>query len=143
MTIEMKVATTAGIVAIVLIAAVIYWRVPKRPKAAKFNLKWKQLQEYLKDSTTWADAIFMADKLLDEALKKRKFKGSSMGERMVSAQHNFTNNDDIWFAHNLCKKLKANSDLKLKEDDVKDALIGFRQGLRDLGALKNGQSTDA
>lgn len=139
----MKTAIILGSLVALVLFLFVYWRLPKRLKASKFNLKWKHLQDYLKDSTKWPEAIMMADTMLDEALKKRKFKGGSMGERMVSAQRYFTNNDDIWFAHNLCKKLKANKDLKLKEDDVKDALIGFRQGLRDLGALENGQSRDA
>jgi hypothetical protein len=140
---EMKLAVAAGSFGLVIVLLFVYWRLPKRLKASKFSLKWKHLQDYLKDSTKWPEAILMADKMLDEALKKRKFKGGSMGERMVSAQRYFSNNDDIWFAHNLCKKLKANNDLKLKEDDVKDALVGFRQALRDLGALDNGQSRDA
>ena len=140
---EMKLEVAVGGFVLVVTVLLVYWRLRKRLKASKFSLKWQQLQECLKDRTKWTDAIMMADKLLDEALKKRKFKGGSMGERMVSAQRYFTNNDDIWFAHNLCKKLKANNEMKLKEDDVKDALIGFRQGLRDLGALDNGQSRDA
>lgn len=140
MSIEEKVALGVGIFVLVVFLALVYWRLPKRLKASKFGIKWQELQTHLKDKDHWADALLAADKMLDEALKKRKFKGGSMGERMVSAQRYFTNNDDIWFAHNLVKKLKASSEFKLKEEDVKDALIGFRQGLRDLGALKNGQS---
>ena len=143
MSIEKQIILAVGAVGLVIILALVYWRMPKRLRANKFMTNWKDLQAYLKDSTKWSEAIIMADTLLDRALKKRKFRGGSMGERMVSAQRYFTNNDDIWFAHNLCKKLKANKEMKLKEDDVKDALIGFRQGLRDLGALDNGQSRDA
>ena len=83
-----------------------------------------------------AEAIAQADVLLDKALKKRKYKGASMGERMVSAQKTFTKNDETWFAHNLHKKLLNNPDLKLKAESVKSALSGFRQALRDLGALE-------
>lgn len=143
MTIEMKIIIASGVFTGLVLLALVYWRLPKRLKASRFGIKWHELQTYLKDNSKWADALIMADSMLDEALKKRKFKGGSMGERMVSAQRYFTNNDDIWFAHNLCKKLKANRDLKLKEDDVRDALVGFRQGLRDLGALDNGQPKDA
>ncbi len=139
---EMKVILAVGIVAALIVLFLVYRKIPKRLKVDKFNFRWKELQSYCKDKSTWADAVLTADKLLDEALKKRKFKGGSMGERMVSAQRYFTNNDDLWFAHNLCKKLKANTSFRLKEVDVKDALVGFRQALRDLGALtdKNQES---
>ncbi len=35
------------------------------------------------------------------------------------------------------KKLKDNSGPKLRESDVKKALVGFRQTLRDIGALND------
>ena len=59
-----------------------------------------------------------------------------MGERLVDAQRVLTNNDAIWFAHNLAKKAVNDSTMKLKESDVKKSLVGFRQALRDLGALE-------
>ena len=142
MSIEMKIFIGIGVALALIAAAVLYKYVPKKLKRDRFTDRWKKLQECLKDKGKWAEAVIAADKLLDEALRKRKFKGGSMGERMVSAQRYFTNNDDLWFAHNLCKKLKANNELKLREDDVKDALVGFRQALRDLGALDNGQSRE-
>ena len=58
-----------------------------------------------------------------------------MGERLVDAQKVFTDNDGVWYAHKLRKKVEAEPDFKLKKTDVKDALIGIRQGLKDLGAL--------
>jgi hypothetical protein len=54
----------------------------------------------------------------------------------VSAQHELSNNDAVWMAHKLRNKLVHEDYNKLKENDVKDALIGFRQALKDLGALR-------
>jgi len=125
----------AGVAAGLVALAVVFLRVPKRLKSTYFTAKWKELQGYCKDKKLWSQALSEADQLLDRALKKRKFKGRSMGERMVSAQRTFTDNDAAWFAHNLHKKVTADPNFKLKESDVKDALIGFRQALRDLGAL--------
>jgi hypothetical protein len=142
LSIEMQIFLLGGIFVAMLVLLFVYRKIPKRLKQDKFVHKWRELQGYCRDKATWSQAVIHADKLLDEALKRRKFKGKSMGERMVSAQKYFTNNDDLWFAHNLCKKLKANERAKLKEADVKDALIGFRQGLRDLGALGNDKSAD-
>lgn len=115
---------------------------PKKLNVERFVASWKELQSYCRDKSTWAQAIIDADKLLNEALKRRKFKGKTMGERMVSAQRVFINNDDMWFAHNLAKKLKASTDTKLKEADVKTALQGFRQALRDIGALPGPNSEE-
>lgn len=105
-------------------------------KTDKFVTRWIELQNCCRDKETWRDALIQADKLLDKALKKRKFKGKSMGERLVNAQRFITDNDDIWDAHNLVKKLiNAPEKARLKETDVKEALISFREALKDLGAL--------
>lgn len=137
LSIEMQIFLVSGIILAVTVVLLVYRRLPKRLKRDRFALQWSELQRYCKDKTTWIDAILAADKLLDDALKRRKFKGKSMGERMVSAQRYFTDNDDLWFAHNLSKKLKVEESMKLREKDVKTALIAFRQGLRDLGALQH------
>jgi len=110
-------------------------RAPLKPRKKSYQKRWKDLQKYCKQKETWPEAIFAADSLLDKALIKRGFKGKSMGERLVNAQRNFTDNDGLWFSHKLCKKLRDNPDIKLREREVKEALIGFRQALKDLGAL--------
>lgn len=127
---------------LLIVVAVIYRRMPKKLNADKFLGDWKELQSYCRDKGTWAQAVTDADKLLDKALKRRKFKGKRMGERMVSAQRMISNNDQLWFAHNLAKKVVANPSMKLKEEDVKTALIGFRQALKDLGAIKPVEASD-
>ncbi len=132
------IALLAGGVTVAIAAGLIVAvRVPKRLKADHFVAQWKELQSYCRDKKTWPKALTEADKLLDRALKKRKFKGKSMGERMVAAQRVFTDNDAVWFAHNLRKKLSAAPASRIKESEVKDALVGFRQALRDIGALPN------
>lgn len=108
----------------------------RRLKTAKFKEQWVELQKFCSSKETWALAIINADKLLDEALKKKHLKGKSMGERLVSVQKQLTDNDAVWFAHNLSKKLLNESAGKLKEADVKKSLIGFRTALKDLGALE-------
>lgn len=109
-------------------------RKPKLLNAAYFQDKWKEAQGYCKDKSTWPLAVINADKLLDEALKRRKFKGKTMGERMVAAQRELSDNDGVWYAHKLRNRLVHEADVKLKEGDVKKALIGIRQALKDLGA---------
>ncbi len=102
---------------------------------AYFAKKWHDAQKLCAKADTWPLAIINADKLLDEALKKRRYKGKTMGERLVSAQRDFTDNDGIWYGHKLRNRL-VHEEVQLREKDVREALIGIRQGLRDLGALK-------
>jgi hypothetical protein len=102
----------------------------------KFKEQWTELQGYCRTKNTWGLALINADKLLDEALKKKRYKGKSMGERLVNAQRDLTDNDAVWFGHNLTKKVINETATRLKETDVKKSLIGFRQALRDLGALE-------
>lgn len=136
MTFNMIVILVVGTVFVLFVALLLFKRVPRKLKVDRYVDDWKELQHYCKDKSTWPTAIIQADKLVDKALKKRKFKGKSMGERIVSAQHKLSSNDQLWFSHNLAKKLVLDQTMNLRETDVKAALIGFRQALRDLGALK-------
>jgi len=133
------------IVVIVLAAAIVgfaIWRkrMPVKLKTDYFQSHWQELQKLLKDKAQWAAAITEADKLLEEALKKKHISGRTMGERLVKAQRLFTDNDGVWFGHKLRNKIDAEPDFKLKEKDVKQALVGIRQALKDVGALPDGQS---
>lgn len=129
-----------GVVIVILTILVVVIKIgmrraPLKPRKKTYKARWADLQKLRKTKDTWPEAVFAADKLLDRALVKKGFKGKSMGERLVSAQRKLTNNDEVWFAHKLAKKLHDNPDTKLKEKEVKNALVGFRQALKDLGAL--------
>jgi hypothetical protein len=133
-------------VALLLGFALWYFVLRRRPKKIKqdqFQAKWQDLQKLLKDKKAWPAAIIAADKLLDEALKKKRFAGKGMGERLVKAQRLLTDNDGVWFGHKLRNKIEQDPKLKLKEKDVKQALLGIRQALKDLGALPNGQQRNS
>lgn len=130
------VVATGLLLGMLLLTAIFKRAKPTRLNVEYFSMRWKELQKLCGDKTTWPLAVIDADKLLDEALIKSKYKGKTMGERMVSAQHQLSNNDSVWFAHKLRNKLVHESNINLKESDVKDSLIGFRQALKDLGAIR-------
>lgn len=130
------IAVAAGIVLVVIAAAAFLVNKPKALNQSYFNERWTTLQKLCSDKTTWPLAIIDADKLLDEALRRRKYKGKTMGERLVKAQRDLSNNDSVWFGHKLRNKLVHEHDVKLKESDVKQALLGIRQALKDLGAIQ-------
>lgn len=130
-------AIAAGIVLLVLVFGVgfLLRRKPKSLNQAYYQEKWQTLQKLCKDKSTWPLAVIDADKLLDDALKRRRYKGKTMGERLVAAQRDIKDNDGVWYGHKLRNRLVHENNVKLSEKEVKDALIGLRAGLKDLGAL--------
>ena len=110
-------------------------RKPRKLNQTYYQDRWQALQGLLKEKATWPLAVIDADKLLDDALKRSKYKGKTMGERLVSAQRDIKNNDNVWFGHKLRNRLVHEEKVKLRERDVKDALMGIRAALKDLGAL--------
>lgn len=101
-----------------------------------FQDRWLELLARVKTSPEgMVLAVIDADKLLDEALRKRHFRGKTMGERLVSAQRSLSDNDAVWYAHKLRNRLVHEPNVKLKKNEAQNALQGFRQGLRDLGAI--------
>ena len=124
---------------VVLLAAAWFTnRLPRRRGGLDkdyFQTRWLDVLAKVKTQEGMVLAVIDSDKLLDEALKRRHFKGRTMGERMVSAQQTFTDNDATWYAHKLRNRLVHEADIKLKENEAKRALAGMRQGLKDLGAL--------
>lgn len=131
----MKLIIGVAVLCVIVAAAYVLWRRSRPIKTDRFQIRWRELQQLCGSSEGWSEAVIAADKLLDEALKKRKIRGKTMGERMVKAQRIFTDNDGVWFGHKLRNKIEADSSMKLKESDVKAALIAIRQALKDLGAL--------
>ncbi|MEX0881274.1 MAG: hypothetical protein WEC17_00040 [Candidatus Saccharimonadales bacterium] len=100
-----------------------------------FEKRWAELLTRVKTSEGMALAVIDADKLLDEALKRKGYKGKTMGERLVAAQRALSNNDGIWYAHKLRNRLVHEPSVRLRKNDAKNALAGIKQGLQDLGAL--------
>src|SRR5262245_13452767 len=101
------------------------WLLRRRPRhlnQAYYQERWQELQKLCKDQATWPLAVIDADKLLDDALRRSKYRGKTMGERLVAAQRDITNNDEVWFGHKLRNRLVHESNVKLNEQNVKEAL---------------------
>lgn len=99
-----------------------------------YDRRWKELQKLLSQKENWKDAVLEADKMLDSVLKSMHYKGKTMGERLVSAQHEISANDMVWFSHKLANKIKGEG-LKPTKAEVKKSLLGFWRAMKDLGAL--------
>jgi hypothetical protein len=127
----------AVFISLVIVTVVFIKRRPHKLRTSYFEKKWQDLQKLCSNKITWSNAIINADKLLDEALKKKKYSGKSMGERLVSAQRDFKDNDSVWFGHKLKNKIDTEPSHKLRQKEVKNALLGIKRALKDLGAFKN------
>ncbi len=123
-----------GIIMLVVVSRLSRKR-PAKLDRQYFQDQWMQLLGRVKTTEGMTLAIIDADKLLDEALKKHHFKGKTMGERLVSAQRIISDNDAVWYAHKLRNRLVHEPNVRLKKSEAKNALAGFRQGLKDLGAF--------
>jgi hypothetical protein len=109
----------------------------KKINVERCTERWKDLQHNCASRKTWPQAIIEADDLLNDVLKRGRYKGRNTGERLVSAQRSLSSNDTVWVGHKLRNRMEEpNIDVRrLKKKDMVVALSGFRQALRDLGAL--------
>lgn len=126
----------AGVALLVLVTGGFFvGRKRTKLNTRKFQERWQEIQQLCVSNNTWPLAVINADKLLDEALKDCRYKGKTMGERLVAAQRSLSDNDGVWFGHKLRNKLVHEDMSRLYKRDVQNALRGFRQALKDLGAL--------
>ncbi|HKX23892.1 MAG TPA: hypothetical protein VJM46_01520 [Candidatus Saccharimonadales bacterium] len=94
--------------------------------------KWAKIEQVQKmGEPGWQVAIIQADKLLDQALKERGFSGETMGDRLKSSHAG----DKVWAAHKIRNRIAHEADVKLNPVMVGQALRGFKQGLKNVGAL--------
>ncbi len=110
---------------------------PRKINVNSCTVRWQAIQKLCSNKKEWYLAIIEADRLLDDVLKRRHYKGKTTGERLVSAQHDFTNNESLWFGHKLYNRIHDEDLKKLRKQDTLEALGGFRQALKDLGALRD------
>lgn len=110
---------------------------PRALDRDKYRSKWMTIETKL--SRDSADShvlcVLEADKLLDQALRDRGMAGNTMGERMKQHQGGWTNGNGVWAAHKLRNKLAHETDVRIDYIRAKQALVAYKQGLKDLGAI--------
>lgn len=107
-------------------------------KPAQQNI-FNGIQERIESTNPndWKLAIIEADILLDEALKRNGFVGTSLGERLqsVSAQ-NLQSLDDAWTAHKVRNQIAhAGEDFVLTRRLTKETIARYRNVFEELGLL--------
>jgi hypothetical protein len=103
----------------------------------KYRLKWMAIEKQLNkdDQSSCVLAVLNADKLLDQALRDRGVKGQTMGERMKTAKDTWSNANAVWGAHKLRNQIAHETDHHLGYEDARRAIAGFKQALKDVGAI--------
>ena len=103
----------------------------------KYRSKWLTIENQLSrdNQSSCTLAVLNADKLLDQALRERGVKGQTMGERMKTAKSTWSNANAVWGAHKLRNQIAHESDHQVTYDDARRAIAGFKQALKDIGAI--------
>jgi hypothetical protein len=124
-----------GILLIVVIA--LTKKGPSQLDVDKYRLKWLAIEKQLVREQPASShlAVLNADKLLDQALRERGVRGETMGERMKTAKDTWSNANAVWTAHKLRNQIAHESDVQVSYDDARRALAGFKQALKDIGAI--------
>lgn len=130
------------VVAVLAIATVILFLISRQPTRSKLNREFYQV-EWLKlsnafrsdDSGTYELAVINADKLVAKALEELRIPGQNMGERLKVSTKRFSNLDALWAAHKLRNQVVHETNVQLTSNQVKQALVQFKQALKDLGAI--------
>lgn len=110
---------------------------PRTLDVNKYRSRWMSIESELKhdDTNTHSMSILNADKLLDQALRERGLSGKTMGERMKQYQGKWTNGNGVWAAHKLRNRIAHETDVHVDYERARQALVAFKQGLKDLGAI--------
>lgn len=131
------------LIGILVIAALLVVVVMLTKKGAvqldvnKYRLKWMAIEKQIdkNDLSRCSMAILNADKLLDQALREKGIKGQTMGERMKTIKDTWSNANAVWGAHKLRNQIAHESDHHVTYDDARRAISGFKQALKDVGAI--------
>lgn len=110
---------------------------PRTLDQDKYRSRWMTIESRLKrdDENSYTVCILDADKLLDQALRDRGLVGKTMADRMKQCQGKWTNGNGVWAAHKLRNRLAHEPDARVDYERTRQALIAYKQGLKDMGAI--------
>lgn len=133
----------AFIFAILIMAVLVFVAILLTGKRAHhFNVEQYQARmlaienKLRKDNpATYAISIINADKLLDKALMEMGVPGKTMGERLKKIPSKFKDINGVWRAHKLRNALAHEPDFEVSYRQASNALVVYKQALKDLGAI--------
>ena len=125
------------IVAGLILAIIVYTKGGRTLNQEKYRTKWLSIEQSLvRDQVaSYQLSVLNADKLLDHALKEAGYKGTTMGERLKSANSQLGNRNATWAAHKLRNQIAHEPDAQVNYDTARRALASFKHALKDIGAI--------
>lgn len=130
----------AFFVAVLIIGALLFAVITRKGGSThldveRYRRKWLEIEQQLtrEDTASHQLSVLHADKLLDQALKDRGVQGATMGERMKTTK--WSNANAVWASHKLRNQIAHETDVKVDYNTARRALAGFKQGLKDIGAI--------
>jgi len=129
-----------GVLIVGILLIVVITLTKKSPGALdidKYRSQWLSIESQLKRENpgSYHLTVLNADKLLDKALRERGYRGETMGERMKTAKDVWSNANAVWSAHKLRNHIAHETDAQVSYEDARIALAGFKQALKDVGAI--------
>ncbi|MBR0431165.1 hypothetical protein IJJ05_02665 [Candidatus Saccharibacteria bacterium] len=133
----------AFIVAILIVAVLIFVAILLTGKRGyHFNVEAYQtrfltIENSLKqeNKASFMTTIIEADKLLDKAMVEMGVPGKTMGDRLKKAGGRFSNLNGVWRVHKLRNAIAHETDLEISYKQASNALVIYKQALKDLGAI--------
>ena len=131
------------ILAIIIVAILVFFAIVLTGKREhKFNIeeyqaKFLSIENKLNKNNpaTFVTTVINADKLLDKALHEMGIPGKTMGDRLKKSNDRFTDINAVWRAHKLRNAIAHESDLEITHQQAANALLIYKQALKDLGAI--------
>ncbi len=140
--IELIIYLVVGLLLILALSEITRSVLKKRKENYQiFINRWKNLMNLAKKKSQWNQLIIEADKLLNDVLKYKHYKGKNLADKIVSAQRQFKNNDKIWSCHKLANKIQQDGYVLNDKQQLLDAVNCYREAFNDLGIFKKDKSS--
>lgn len=134
---------TTFILAIIIVAILVFVAIvltgkrTHRFNTEEYQARFLEIENKLdkNNAATFAMSVINADKLLDKAMHEMGIPGKTMGERLKKSGSRFSDINTVWRAHKLRNAIAHESDLEITYRQAANALVIYKQALKDLGAI--------
>lgn len=100
--------------------------------------RWQGVLKHLEslNESEWRVAIIEADKLVDEILTRKGFKGESVAEKISSIEKSQMKSiDRLWEAHKTRNRIVHKADYKIEQSEARRVISYYEEALVELGIL--------
>ena len=128
---------TVLVIGVILFAMITVGKRGSRLDVEKYRVRWLDIeQSVVKDQDqSFQLAILNADKLVDQALRDKGYRGQTMAERLKATRGQLSHREELWSAHKLRNRIAHESDVRVIYNQTRRALNAYKHTLRDLGAI--------